>query len=464
MTAVVLSRKVDRRLLRFVSPSGSAPPSIDEQQDSGVPAATDMERKLQAMAQIRAQPFVMDANEPQFAAAQRWIEQCADDVSLPLNFCGGLLIIRLYRLITQPEEQSETWMEAVIAAAAAYDFAFLALAHADDEADLTVSRNEKATRHVTNPETRAVDGLNLILAGITAMQQVLARWPQSRVCESRETNGFHPLANDVMTALLRALREASFPILLDRAGLGHAAGASPTFSGLAPILIDEQSLGRVQAFARHRAHTYFMRATDLATLLAGYQEVDPKLASALDELFGLWGILGAGMDDLQDIFIDFAAGIHSICTVMAHLCVAKEPELRPSFRQNLAMDIVSDQQARLAECFGATDKNLDKNVLLALLEEIELRKALTEHFEQIGTDFAAAIYKAASKFGFSARLMTEIVSIVCGDPNFAVPEIYHLALATVTNETVLGLMNVQVGKFITVYFVDRYWPLDRGDS
>jgi hypothetical protein len=182
------------------------------------------------------------------------------------------------------------------------------------------------------------------------------------------------------------------------------------------------------------------------------------LTSALDELFCLWGVLGAATDDLQDLFIDFAAGIHSVCTVMAHLCVADDVALRPAFRREFSVDLARDQRRRLTSFFGATDAKLDRSALLALLDEIDLRRALIEHFEGHGTRFAAAIYKAASKFGFSARLLIEIVSVVCEDPEFSVPEIYHTALETITDETILGIMNVQVGRFITAYFVDRYWP------
>jgi hypothetical protein len=410
------------------------------------------------MDRIRSRPFVSDANEAQFAVAQRWIEQCGREVRLPINFCGGLLIMRLYRLITSASKQTPRWMAAVYEAAAAYDFAFLALAHADDEADLTLARHGEPTRFVTNPHTRAVDGINLLLSGVTAMHDTLSRWPEFTDADFEAASERHPLALEIMATLMRALREASFPILLDRAGLGHAIGGEPTSSGLTPILIDDESLNRVEAFARHRAHTYFMRATDLAALLAGYAAIEGNLSAALDELYGFWGVLGAATDDLQDIFIDFAAGIHSMCTVMAHLCVAEDVALRPAFRRDLPEALVSDQRRRLASFFGATDSKLDRDALLGLLDEIELRRALTDHFEGQGAHFAAAIYKTASKFGFSTKLMIEIVSVVCGDPQFAVPEIYHTALASVTDETILQLMNIQVGKFIANYIVDRFWP------
>jgi hypothetical protein len=73
-------------------------------------------------------------------------------------------------------------------------------------------------------------------------------------------------------------------------------------------------------------------AAELATLLAGYTGIEPDLSDVLDRLFRLWGSIGAATDDLQHIFVDFAAGTHSVCTVMAHLCVAQDADLRPAFR------------------------------------------------------------------------------------------------------------------------------------
>lgn len=413
------------------------------------------------MRRIGSRPFVSDAGDPQFAVAQHWVEECGRQVTLPINFCGGLLIMRLYRLITPPSEQIGDRMAAVREAAAAYDFAFLSLGHADDESDMTLVRDGKPTRFVTHPDTRAVDGINLLLSGVTAMQEILNRWPRASVERSEASSpGRHPLTAEIMEGLMRALREASFPILLDRAGFGHSSYDVATPSGLAPIQIDAHSLHRVESFTRHRAHTYFVRATELATLLAGYISIAPDLSAALDELFGLWGSLGAATDDLQDIFVDFAAGIHSVCTVMTHLCVAEDPELRPACRRNLQEGLVRDQRKQLAEFFAVTDARMDRAGLVTLLNEIELRKALTDHFEAKGTLFAAAIHKAALHFGFSPKLMVEIVSVVCGDPDFDVPEIYLSALQTVTDRSVLEIMNVQVGKFITAYFVGRFWPKD----
>jgi hypothetical protein len=426
-----------------------------------VPAAQDLDAKRRAMGRIASRYFVADANEPRFAPAQLWIEQCGRQVTLPPNFCGGLLIMRLYRLITPASEQSPDWMDAVHAAAAAYDFAFLALGHADDEADMTSVREGRPTRFATHPDTRAVDGINLLLSGVTAMQEILNKWPQPTTEENAPPAiGRHPLAVEIMEALMCALREASFPILLDRVGIGHTSDRRATSSGLAPIQIDADSLYRIEAFTRHRAHTYFMRATNLARLIAGYAAIAPDLNETLDELFGFLGSMGAAADDLQDIFLDFAAGIHSVCTVMAHLCVAEDVALRPLFRRHVPESLVRDQRKRLEGCFGVTDAGLDRSALVVLLNEIQLRKALTEHFEAQGALFAAAIHNAAFRFGFSPKIMMEIVAVGCGDPDFSVPEIYLSALQAITNENVLGILKVQAGKFITAYFVERFWPKD----
>jgi hypothetical protein len=72
--------------------------------------------------------------------------------------------------------------------------------------------------------------------------------------------------------------------------------------------------------------------------------------------------------------------------------------------------------------------------------------------------FAAAIYEATSKFGLNPKLMIEIVSFVCDDPEFNVPGIYLAALATPLDAKVLQTINIQVGKFISSYFITRFWP------
>jgi hypothetical protein len=192
--------------------------------------------------------------------------------------------------------------------------------------------------------------------------------------------------------------------------------------------------------------------------LAGYESIAPDLLAALDELFSLLGLLGAAADDIQDVFLDFAAGIHSACTVMAHLCVATDANLRPEFRRDLPRDMVCDQASRLAGFFGVTDQNLDRLALLALLEEIELRKALTVHFEGQGALLAASIYQATSQFGLSAQLMVELVSVVGRDPDFEVPDVFLSALESRINENVLAVMTAQVGRFIAEYLVARFWP------
>ena len=73
-----------------------------------VPVTEDLENKRRAMERIGRRLFVADANEPQFAVAQR-----NRQVRLPLNFCGGLLIMRLYRLIAPPSEQTPDCVIAV---------------------------------------------------------------------------------------------------------------------------------------------------------------------------------------------------------------------------------------------------------------------------------------------------------------------------------------------------------------
>jgi hypothetical protein len=442
--------------------SATVPPS-SERDGIAVPVEEDVEEKRRAMERIGSRPFVTDAKEADFAFAQHWIEECGRQVALPLNFCGGLLIMRLYRLITPAPEQSPGRMIAVQEAAAAYDFAFLALGHADDEADMTLVRDGKPTRFVTHHDTRAVDGINLLLSGVTAMQDVLNRWPRPAAEGNRTSTGRHPLAMEVMETLTRALREASFPILLDRAGMGHASKDRPMASGLTPIQIDAESLRRVEAYTRHRAHTYFMRATELAALLAGYTAIEPDLSSVLDRLFGLWGSMGAATDDLQDIFVDFEAGIHSVCTVMVHLCVAEDSNLLPAFRRDVPQDLLRDQRKRLAEIFGAGAGKSDRVALVALLNEIDLRQALTGHLEDQGRLLSMAIYDAVSRFGFSVELMVEMVSVVCRDPEFALPKIYISALETMRDENLVDFMNVQVGKFITAYFLERFWPNEEGN-
>ena len=411
------------------------------------------------MERIRNRPFVSNAEEPDFAAVQRWIEQCGRDATLPLNFCGGLVIMRLYRLIAPPSDQAPHWMTAVYDAAAAYDFAFLALGLADDEADMTHDREGKRTRIVTHPDTRAVDGINLLLTGMSAMQETLLAWPYPQAGDGQAVlPGPHPLASAVMEELLRALREASFPILLDRAGTGHTSNELLLPSGLASLRIDASSMRRVEAFAHHRAHTYLMRAASLASLLAGYASIDPDLKAMLQSLFRLWGSMGAAMDDLHDIFIDFGAGIHSICTVMAHLCVAEDATLRPSFRRELPLGLVADQRGRLAGLFGVTHAKLDRTALITLVSEIELRKALEEYFAEQAALLAATIGEAIRRFNFSAQFMSEIVAVVCRDPDFSLPDTYLTALTAVTDDSMRRLMDDYVGGLISQYILERYWP------
>ena len=437
-------------------PEGEAAAGV-ERYGLAVPLVEDLEEKQQAMARIGTRPFLADALEPDFAQAQQWIEDCGREVALPLNFCGGQMIIRLYRAITRRCEQTRPFMAAVHQAAAAYDFAFLALAHADDEADMTHVRNGAPTRYVTHPDTRAVDGINLLLSGLKEMQEVLDRWPSLQDEAQVSSIARHPLAFEITEELLHALRSASFPILLDRAGLGHVADEAQMHSGLAPLRVDSSSLLRVEAFARHRAHTYFKRAATLAALLAGYSAIDERLSETLDEIFALWGTLGAATDDMQDILVDFASGIHSVCAVMAHLCVAEDREVRPLFRQSLPKSVIDNQRHRLSDLFGSGVK-CDPVELGRLLSEIELKRALRDYFEQRATLFADAIFRAVRRFEFRAELMIEMVAVVCRDPDFAVPEPFLTALNTIDDDLILQLISRQVGRFMTDYALARLWP------
>jgi len=416
----------------------------------------DVRAKDDAMERLRARAFVIDGHEPQFSGAQGWIEECSRQVMLPINFCGSILIMRICRRIVPVVEQTDQWVIAVQEAAAAYDLAFLALAHADDEADLTLSRGGEPTRFVTHPNTRAVDGVNLLLSGITAMHDRLERWPNAADKDSGAER--HPLSMEVMEALLRALREASFPIVLDRTGLGHCLKSESTPSGLHPIIVDDLSLSRVQAYVRHRAHTYFMRAAELAALLAGYRGFAPPLEEALDDLFRHWGVLGAATDDLDDLVSDFAAGIHSLCAVLAHLCVAEDATLRPTFRRNLPSQIIREQRDRLGSVFGAGPDNLDPEAVLSLLEDIELRRALIEHLAKQGESLARAVYKLVRHFAFDPQLMVDLVSVVARDPEFGIPQQYRKLFELDYNEMLMEILVPQAGQFIASYIVKHFWP------
>lgn len=423
-----------------------------------VPVAQDLRKKGEAMMAIGLRPFVSDATTPHFLAAQKWIEDCGREVSLPRNFCGGLVIMRFYRMIVPADEQTPDWMHAIYEAAAAYDFAFLALAHADDESDLTSTRDGTPTRFTTHPNTRAVDGINLLLSGITAMQEVLQRWPSPSESTGVTTHRRHPLSPEITETLVRALREASFPILLDRAGLGHDPEAQVMSSGLAPILIDDLSMHRVEAFARHRAKTYFMRATEIAILLAGYNSIDPNLRYSLERIYDNWGSMGAAADDLQDIFLDFSAGIHSSCTVLAHLCVAAEKDLRPHFRRDVPEPMVRNQRERLHQLFGTTGNNFNTEELFALVEEIDLRRALSEYLITRGKDFASSVFDAAVGYQFDPRLIIEIVAEVSADPRFRVPDAFFSVLNAIPDEATLEFLKLEAGKYFASYVLETYWP------
>lgn len=449
-------------------PAGSSSPLLKQdlaqalkgghQHGLAVPVAGDLRGKANAMSAIGRRWFVSDATTPDFLFAQKWIEDCGQEVSLPRNFCGGLVIIRFYRMIAPSDEQTTDWMDAIYGAAAAYDFAFLALAHADDESDLTSVRDGIPTRFTTHPNTRAIDGICLLLSGMEAMQEALQRWPG----HSKGSGGIiwreHALSREITETLVKALKEASFPILLDRAGLGHDVEGEVMSSGLAPISIDSLSMRRVEAFARHRAKTYFMRATEISILLAGYNLIEPELRSSLERVYDNWGSMGAAADDIQDIFLDFAAGIHSSCTVLAHLCVAAESEIRPHFRRNVPELTVRNQRERLIELFGSTDEKLNKKELLTLLGEIGLHRALSEYLVTRGQEFASAVFAAAVSFQFDPRLIIEVVAEITADPGFRVPDVFFAALNAAPDKATLEFLKAEAGKYFAAYVLDTYWP------
>jgi hypothetical protein len=89
---------------------------------------------------------------------------------------------------------------------------------------------------------------------------------------------------------------------------------------------------------------------------------------------------------------------------------------------------------------------------------VERRRALAEYFECQGPLFAATVGEAVLRFGFSAELMREMAAVVYRDPEFALPEIYLTALKTITDDSLRDLMNGYVGRFITQYFLERFWP------
>lgn len=439
------SSKIDGDSL---SMHGSGPES-----SSSIPSIEfDVEQKSLAMARISKSLFVPDADSDDFRGVQDWITACANQVQLPINFCGGVFIMRLCRRLVPAELQTDEWSSAVQEFAAAYDFAFLALGHADDEADLTHERGGLPTRWKTHPHTRAVDGINLLLAGMTSAKDTLHNWPA--IASLRQPN-----AKRIFGELLRALREASFPILLDRAGFGHVRSEEGSRE-LFELEIDRRSLNRVALYSRHRAHTYFLRAVWIAVLASGYEDIEPELETLLSRLFELLGSIGAASDDLQDTFVDLSARVHSVVSVMAHLCVAEDQTLRPSFRKDIEDLNLQFQRERLFELWGTPWEELDRNQALQLLEVIELRQALYHHYEPQCIEFANCMYKAVTDYGFSVELMSEIVSFVCRDKDFSIPSGYILMLRSLKDETSIQIANTEIGKYIANYFLDRFFPSD----
>jgi hypothetical protein len=410
----------------------------------------DVTQKTRAMARISTKQFVDDAHTMEFRGAQDWITSCADQVKLPVNFCGGVLIIRLCRRLVPTELQTDEWSSAVHDLAAAYDFAFLALGHADDEADLTTERDGFSARWTTHPQTRAVDGINLLLAGITAAQDILSEWPKHALLPK-------PDAKRIIDELLRALREASFPILLDKSGLGYVR-AKKEDERHGGLQIDASSMARVALYARHRAHTYFLRAFRIAVLAAGYKEIESELENLLDRLLELLASIGAASDDMQDTFVDFSVRTHSAVSVMAHLCVAQEGSLRPPFRREVEDLDIQSQRQLLFEVWGVNSDKLDRQKVFRLFDVIGLRKALHLHYEPQCIEFANCMYKAVKDYGFSVDFMSEIVAFVCQDMRFSIPSQYFLILESLDDISSIEFANREIGKYITNYLLDRFLP------
>ncbi len=410
----------------------------------------DVDQKNLAMDRIANKLFVNDADRNEFHGAQKWISECAGQVKLPINFCGGVLIVRLCRRLVPVEQQTEEWSSAVHRLAAAYDFAFLALGHADDEADLTRERDGISARWTTHPQTRAVDGINLLLAGITDIQDALNEWPIL-------PRNHQPNSKRVLEELLRALREASFPILLDRSGLGydHAESDGDRYLGLQ---IDDASLNNVALYARHRAHTYFLRALWIAVFATGYNKIDTELERLLERLLELLASIGAASDDMQDTFVDFSARTHSVVSVMAHLCVADELSLRPLFRRKVEEAEIQHQRQLLSDVWGAASDQAGREKITQLFESIELKKALYQHYEPQCIEFANCMFTAVKSYGFSVELMSEIVAYVCQDKEFSIPSQYISMLESLDDEVLIGLVNLEIGKYITGYFLDKFLP------
>jgi len=291
------------------------------------------------------------------------------------------------------------------------------------------------------------------------MHTVLREWPQSfESSDESLSKGRHPLSTDIIEKLAQALREASFPILMDRAGTGHSSTEAHVSTELKPILVDKESLKRIEAFTRYRAHTYFVRAFGLATSIAGFSDVEPKLWEVVNELFRLWGSLGAATDDLQDIFLDFSSGIHSVCSVMAHLCVAEDAEIRPHCRQYVPATLLRDQRSRLKKYFCVTNSEINRTELIEFLKEIELDRALEQHLERQATLFTAKLGEAVLHFGFCAELLMEIAVVVSQDPEFFVPETYLNSFRDTQGEKARNMMNLRAGKFIAHNIIERFWP------
>ena len=185
------------------------------------------------------------------------------------------------------------------------------------ESDLTSIRNGTPSRF-PHTQTHAPSRINLLLAGITAMQEALQRWPSPSGTGS-ETN-VSPLSREITETLVLALKEASFPILLDRAGLGHDTEAQVMSSGLAPILLDNLSIHRVEFSRTAPSKNLFMRATEIAIFLAALQFHDPDLRSSLERVYDS-GLDGSRRRMTSKMFSSTLQQVFTLLALFWHICV-----------------------------------------------------------------------------------------------------------------------------------------------
>lgn len=447
----------EKRTLRsFADGEGTELLHTDVSPRINVSILEDLAAKDREIARIANKSFVADSTETDFVSAQEWISHCAGQIDLPPNFCAGLLIVRLCRLMVGQDLQSEVWVSSVIRAAASYDFSFLALALADDESDLHQNSKGQLKRHLSHPNTRAVDAINLALLGLASQEEILSEWPVASPGKPQVAP--HMFRYELLSEQQRALREASFPILFDRAGLGHEKPTTGSELRFSPLLIDENSFSRVQSYSRHRAHSYFQRALRFSSLLCGFAEIEKKLEEMLSELFRLLGLLGSAADDIDDLFLDFEAGIHSSVSVVAHMSVSPIESVRPASRRRVDPKLIDAQRFRLNSLFGRSLTGRERNELLELLDEMGLKESLRTQYKGIATEFSQKVYEVVVDYGFSTEIIRDLVVVVAKDPVFDLPPNIGKLMTEIDNPFLLQAVHSQVGEFITDYFVDRFWP------